>query len=99
MELSTEFCVDWIFFSIFFVTDQVWHPYINTGTIQLLKMWLLYDIGKLFFRMNPKLHNLLQAKAMLQVNLFLRLINLRFANNAVVVAASAKDPSSDAGRT
>ncbi len=70
MNLSIEFCADWIFFSFFFVIDQVWHPYVNTRTTQPLKMWLLYDIGKLFFRMNPKLHNLLQAKAILRLTTF-----------------------------
>ncbi len=70
MDLSIEFAWTEFFSQYFFVIDQVWNLYVNTGTTQLLKMWLLYNIGKLFFRMNPKLHNLLQAKAILRLTSF-----------------------------
>ncbi len=51
---SMEFRVVRSFLSVKPVRDHVWQPYVMAGRIQLLKIWDLYEIGKLFFRINLK---------------------------------------------
>ncbi len=41
IDLSMEFCADWIFFSTFLFRVYVWHLYVSAGVTQLLNIRLL----------------------------------------------------------